>query len=116
MKGRMSRNLLDHQPERRAMNELAHLKQQHAQLKSTQPQGSQAIRLASVEGYIKHQMLLDDPDYLYSEFVDIEAPEGSTILVGSLVHTNFRVVYNPNFPTFPVNIFPMDTGNTGWGG
>lgn len=110
----MSRNLLDHQPERRAMSELAHLTKQHAQQRSTQPQGSQAIRLAVVEGYIRHELNLSDSTY--SQFVDIEAPDGAAILIGSLAHTNFRVVYDPNFPDDPANITAMDTDNTGWGG
>src|SRR5690554_2085862 len=109
----MSRNLRDYHSDRRALTELKAVTRQEAQLRSTQPQGSQAIRLAVVEGYIKHTMQLSDPDYLYSEFVDITAPEGATILIGSLVHTNFRVVYNPAFPATPVDISPMDTDNTG---
>lgn len=112
----MSRNTIDRQLERLPITELANLHRDESRLQTTQQQGSSAVRLAVVSGYIKHTMLLDDPDYLYYDWVDIAAPDGANILVGSLSYSAFRVEYNPSFPTDPATITPMDTDNTGWGG
>lgn len=112
----MSQNMSNLQAERRVVTELGKLHRIENRLSTTQPQGSSAIRLAVMSGYIKHTMLLDDPDYLYYDYVDIAAPDGANILIGSLVSSAFQVEYNPSFPSDPADIRPMDTDNTGWGG
>jgi hypothetical protein len=111
----MSRNLSDFTRERQPITRLRHLTQQEAQVRTLQHQGSQAIRLAVVEGFL--EVPITDPWAATPEnarFVEIVAPEDATILVGSLVYSTYMVKSSPSLPT--ANVWPLDASNAGGGG
>lgn len=92
----MSVNLKDQRHENRVIAEINQLQKQQSQIRTMQQQGSQAIRLAVVEGYMGFNINgLDANGVLLpptaSTFIDIEAPNNSPIIVGSLVHTAFML-------------------------
>ena len=110
----MSRNIINHHLEKKAIQDLNTLRQQSRKSHTVQLQGSEAIRLAMVSGYLRHT--LDFGEDLYTEFIDIAAPDDATILVGTLNYTSFMAIYDLNFPSDPTEIIPMDVDNLGWGG
>jgi len=97
----MSRNIADNKLERQAIAQINHLQNQQLTARTVQQQGIQATRLGVVEGYasfiingLSAEGGVPAPSPTVSTFVDIEAPEGSPILVGSLMHTSFMFFGN----------------------
>lgn len=112
----MSRNLTDSKRERKPIAQINAIQQAYRQQRAVQKQGPQATRLAVVEGYLTLPINSLGPSGIsptVSDFIDIEAPDGSPIAVGSLVHTTFLFIGSLGGGS-PYTIKNWDNTNSGY--
>lgn len=109
----MSINLTDYKRENVPLTQLRRMQQNLERQKTIQIQGTEATRLAVVEGFI----WVSANAFIQPEntFIDIEAPSNATILTGSLVYSTFFRA-GPFGPGSPTNIQNWGASNDEWVG
>lgn len=110
----MSTNIIDHQQEKIVTAEIRRLGRQELSGRSIQGQGTAATRLEMIEGFIAVE--IGESGFNFSNAVDFAAPADATIMVGSLLHASYLVIYNPLFPSMAADIYPVQITNLGWSG
>lgn len=108
----MSHNLTDFTRENLPLTEIKKLTQNLERQKTVQVQGTQATRLAVVEGFLR--VNCNGPSAPVNAFVDIAAPDSATVLTGSLVSSMY-LVSGPVGVGTPYTVRSIGSNNTWWG-
>ncbi len=85
----MSVNLSDFQPERDLLRRVADLERIVREKGTLQIQGSEALQVGIIEGYVTFEVPEDTAPHI--QLIDVTAPTDSNILIGSLVYSIYAV-------------------------